>query len=148
MLTRKISTLGALIVGLAVSSGVAAAEEHVVTASVTQYQPAIIFIKPGDSVRWDNMAGHDTASIPGMIPDGAAEWHSSMGENYSHTFDKEGVYVYKCTPHVSTGMLGAVVVGEGRPANLDAVLNHPENKGMIGRTVRNLKKELAAKGIE
>ena len=41
-------------------------------------------------------------------------------------------------------MLGAIVVGKVPPANLDAIKAHPENKGMIGRAVRQLEKEVEA----
>jgi hypothetical protein len=45
-------------------------------------------------------------------------------------------------------MVGVVIVGDGRPANLDAIKDHPENKGMIARTFRKLVKELEAKGMQ
>ncbi len=136
------------IAGLAVASvlwsQIAAAETVEVKAVVTKFEPTVVFIKPGDSVKFTNMAGHDTVSIEGMIPEGAEPWKSPMNEEITVTLDKEGAYVYKCTPHVGNGMLGAIVVGEGPPANLDAIKAHPENKGMIGRAVRQLEKALEA----
>ena len=111
---------------------------------VTKFEPAVVFIEPGDSVKFTNMAGHDTVSIEGMIPDGAQPWKSAMNEEISVTLDEKGAYVYKCTPHVGNGMLGAIVVGEGPPANLNAIKAHPENKGMIGRAVRQLEEALEA----
>jgi len=42
-----------------------------------------------------------------------------MSQDFSHTFEKEGIYVYICTPHIGAGMGGAVIVGN--PVNLDAV---------------------------
>ncbi len=122
-----------------------AGEEHVVGTQVTAFVPMVIFIEPGDIVTWTNMAGHDTTSLEGMIPDGGETWQSKMGENYSVTLTVPGVYMYKCTPHASMGMIGAIVVGETPPANLDAILARPENKGMIGRAIRKLKKALEAR---
>lgn len=136
------------IVGLAIASAlwsqIAAADTVEVKAVVTKFEPAVVFIKPGDSVKFTNMAGHDTVAIEGMIPEGAEPWKSAMNEEFSVTLDKEGAYVYKCTPHVSNGMLGAIVVGKVPPANLDAIKKSPENKGMIGRAVRQLEKEVEA----
>jgi pseudoazurin len=133
--------------GLILASSTAFSEEVVVNARVTQWDPMVVFIKPGDSVSWTNMAGHNSESIPELSPEGGDSWQSKMGENVTQTFTKEGIYIYKCAPHISEGMVGAIVVGEGKPANLDAVYASPENKGMIGRTLRKVKKELEAKGI-
>ncbi|MGH9893755.1 MAG: plastocyanin/azurin family copper-binding protein, partial [bacterium] len=138
MLINKTNIAG-LAVASALWSQIAAADTVEVRAVVTKFEPTVlVFIEPGDSVKFTNMAGHDTVSIEGMIPEGAEPWKSAMNQEFSVTLDKEGAYVYKCTPHVGNGMLGAIVVGEGPPANLDAIKAHPENKGMIGRAVRQL----------
>jgi len=105
-------------------------------------------VQPGDSVKWDNMAGHNSESVDGMIPEGAEEWTSVLGETVSHTFKVPGAYIYKCAPHFSQGMVGVVIVGDGRPANLDAIKDHPGNKGMIARTFRKLLKEIEGKGMK
>lgn len=123
------------------------ADEVTVNAKVTSWDPMVIFIKPGDSVHFANMAGHNSASIAGMIPEGAATWETTLGEDATVTFDKPGAYIYKCTPHVSQGMVGAIVVGEGKPANLEAIEASPDNKSTVARTVRKLKSELEAKGM-
>ncbi|MGH8593829.1 MAG: plastocyanin/azurin family copper-binding protein [Gammaproteobacteria bacterium] len=125
------------------------AEEHVVKAMATKYEPVVVFAQPGDTVTWTNMAGHDSASLPGMIPEGAEAWQSKLGENFTVTLEKEGAYVYKCSPHVSLGMLGAIVVGATPPANLSAIdkalETTKEPKGMVKRVVKQLKQALAAK---
>ncbi len=123
-------------------SSAASAETVEIKVVVTKFDPAVAFVKPGDTVKFTNMAGHDTVSVDGMIPEGAQGWKSAMGEELAVTLDKEGVYIYKCSPHVSLGMAGAIVVGEGDPANLEQVRKSPENKGMIARTVRQLEAAL------
>ncbi len=140
----KHSLLAAVAAAVLVSSP-AFADDAVVKAAVTRWSPMITFIQPGDSVTWTNMAGHNTTSIEGMIPEGAEKWSSKMGETYTHKFTKPGAYVYKCTPHASLGMEGVIVVGEGTPENLDTIKKNPHNKGMIGRAVRKLEKALAKK---
>jgi len=143
MLINKTNIAG-LVLASALWSQIAMADVVEVKAVVTKFEPAVVFIKPGDSVKFTNMAGHDTVAIEGMIPEGAQPWKSAMGEEITITLDKEGAYVHKCTPHVGNGMLGAIVVGKVPPANLDAIKKSPENKGMIGRAVRQLEKELEA----
>ncbi len=117
-------------------------QNHTVKAAVTKFLPMVLFINPGDTVTWTNMAGHDTTSLDGMIPEGTEKWQSKMGEVFSVTFEQEGAYVYKCTPHVSLGMLGAIIVGDGTPANLEQITGHPDNKGMVKRAIRKMTQAL------
>lgn len=138
----------AMFTGLAVAtlllSGNAFADIVEVKASATKFEPAVVFVKPGDSVKFTGMSGHHTTSIDGMIPEGAQAWKSAMGEEFTVKLDKEGAYIYECSPHMSLGMVGAIVVGDGEPKNLEAIRKHPENNGMIGRVVRQLETELEA----
>ncbi len=146
------SEILSLVAGAAmvVAAGASSAEEHVVKAVVTNWDPLVVFVKPGDTIRWTNMAGHDTASVEGMLPEGAATWHSKMGEEVVMQFDTPGAYIYKCTPHVSAGMVGAIVVGDGSPGNLaqiDAALETvPDAKNMVARAIRKMKMELEKRG--
>ena len=55
--------------------------------------------------------------------------------------------MYQCTPHVGAGMVGAIVVGNDVPSNLEAIENHPQNKGMVGHGIRTLKQALKTKGM-
>ncbi len=122
------------------------AEDHVVLAQVTNFNPLVLFAQPGDTVTWTNMIGHDTASIDGMIPEGAEPWQSKLGIQFTITVEKDGAYIYKCTPHISTGMVGAIVVGDASPENLDAIdaalAEVPVAKNMVARVIRKTKKAL------
>ncbi len=125
-------------------------EEHIIEGVVTQWRPMITFAKPGDTLRFKNMTGHDTQTIEGMIPEGATPWKSELGEEgYSVTVDKEGAWVYKCNPHITTGMVGVVVVGDARPpANLETLKANVSNVkvggNMVKRALRKLDKALEA----
>ncbi|MEQ8494659.1 MAG: plastocyanin/azurin family copper-binding protein [Gammaproteobacteria bacterium] len=127
-----------------------AAEEHVVEGVVTQWRPMITFAQPGDSLRFKNMTGHDTETIEGMIPEGAETWKSELGqEGFSVNLDQEGVYVFKCNPHITTGMVGVVVVGDARPPqNLEALkgnlYNDKDGRNMFNRALKKLDKALEA----
>jgi pseudoazurin len=98
------------------------AQTYVVNAVVREFRPDILYIKPGDTVQWQNMASHDTASVKGLIPKGAKGWTSQIGQNFSHTFNKEGVYAYICQPHIGFGMSGVIVVG--KPVGIDADMKY------------------------
>lgn len=120
------------------------ADEHIVKAAVTKFDPLVVYAKPGDTITWQNMAGHDSTSMNGMIPEGAEAWQSKMGEVFSVTLDKEGAYLYKCTPHASLGMMGAIIVGNAD--NLESIKSgvdaSGEPKGMVKRVIRNVEKDM------
>lgn len=110
----------------------------VVQARPTSFAPEVVFIEPGDTVSWENMMSHNTNSMgdeQGLIPEGAENWVSKLNQDYQREFQTEGVYIYKCDPHYSLGMVGAIVVGE--PVNLEQVLNRAE--GMAQRAARAAK---------
>ena len=67
----------------------------------------------GDTVEWlpknkghnvEFLAGPDMAELPPK---------SNMNEFHSVRFEKQGIYLYGCTPHLDMGMLGLIVVGNG-----------------------------------
>ncbi|MDQ3562833.1 MAG: plastocyanin/azurin family copper-binding protein [Pseudomonadota bacterium] len=146
MQINKTLIAGLAVSGLVLSANVLAGDTVEIKALQTKFEPAVVFVKPGDTVRFSAMVGHDSVTLDGMIPEGAKGWKSAMGEDLAVTLDKEGVYVYKCSPHTALGMNGAVVVGE--PTNLEQIHSHPENKSMIGRTIRQLDEEIKARGGE
>ena len=75
------------------------------------YSLEIIHINVGDSVEWlPTNKGHNVEFImtPTMV---SLPEKSKMNEPYSMIFQEAGIYVYGCTPHLNTGMLGLIVVG-------------------------------------
>ena len=75
------------------------------------YSLEIIHINIGDSVEWlPTNKGHNVEFImtPTMV---SLPEKSKMNEPYSMIFQEAGIYVYGCTPHLNTGMLGLIVVG-------------------------------------
>ena len=86
------------------------------------FEPAAIKAAPGDTIKFvPTDKGHDAAAMKGMIPEGVEEFKGKIGQELAVTVEKEGIYVVKCTPHLGMGMVAVVVVGDGAPANLDAV---------------------------
>ena len=71
----------------------------------------VVNIDVGDTVEWlpknkghnvEFLAGPDKADLPPK---------SNINEFHSVLFERPGVYLYGCTPHLNMGMLGLVMVG-------------------------------------
>ncbi len=91
------------------------------------FEPAILSIEQGDTVLFEATdVSHNSASIPGMIPQGAMPWTGAMNQDIKVTFDKEGVYVYQCTPHSMMAMVGVIKVGV--PNNLEIIKGKAEDQ--------------------
>ena len=76
------------------------------------YSLEIIHINVGDTVEWiPTNEGHNVEFIitPTMV---SLPEKSKMNEPHSMIFQEAGIYVYGCTPHLNTGMLGLIVVGD------------------------------------
>ena len=98
------------------------------------FEPAVIKVAVGDTVNFvliDQL--HNSESVEGLTPEGSVTWQGGMNQNISVTLDKEGVYVYQCTPHVMLGMVGVIVAGE--PVNLEAIKS--DSKELSGMFVMN-----------
>lgn len=90
------------------------------------FEPALLHIASGDAVHFKAVdKGHNVESAPGMAPEGTPTLKSKVNEEPTVTFDKPGVYGFKCLPHYPMGMVMLIVVGE--PVNKDAAkaVNHP-----------------------
>ena len=84
------------------------------------FEPALTKVAVGDTVTFvPTDKGHDVATIPGMLPDGATPIAGKTSQETVVTFTVPGVYGVKCVPHFAMGMVGLVVVGDA-PANLEA----------------------------
>lgn len=106
------------------------------------FEPALIRIKPGDSVHFvATTKGHDAASVPGMLPKGAQPFAGKMSQDVTVTFKVPGVYGIECRPHYAMGMVALVVAGN--PVNLDQAkaVKHP---GKANRVFADLFKQYAA----
>lgn len=76
------------------------------------FEPAFLAIKPGDSVKFIAAdKGHNAESVAGMLPAGAKPFKGKINEEIAVRFTNQGVYGYKCLPHVGMGMVGVIQVG-------------------------------------
>jgi pseudoazurin len=75
------------------------------------FEPGYLKVSPGDRVIFNSVNyGHNVVSV--SIPKGAKEWESGLSKNISLLFTVPGVYLYKCEPHDTAGMIGVIQVGD------------------------------------
>ena len=79
------------------------------------FSPRLLVVEPGDTVHFvATDKTHNSASIKGMVPEGAEGWKGKMNQDIEVTLTQPGFYGYECTPHHAMGMVGLIVVrGEG-----------------------------------
>lgn len=107
-----------LALGALIATG-ALAETHEVTmlnrgdAGAMVFEPAFLQIAAGDTVTFiATDRGHNAETIEGMIPEGAEPFSGRINEEISVTFDVDGLYGIRCTPHFAMGMVMTIAVGE------------------------------------
>jgi len=128
---RKVVVLGALVAALGFAGAAGAAEVEVKmlnkgTDGVMVFEPALVKINPGDTVKFVAAdKGHNVESIEAMLPEGGKAFTGKVNEEISVTFDKAGVYGYRCKPHYGMGMVGMVVVGDATNLDQAKAATHP-----------------------
>lgn len=124
-------------------SAIATADDVTVNAEARIYNPAIVYINPGDTVHWNNMTSHN--SVTYVVPEGATGWgeHGQLpGASFSVTPEKEGIYGYVCEPHIGFGMVGVVVVGQPTAERKEAAMKTATDtlQGPFRRLIGTIKK--------
>ena len=75
------------------------------------YSIEVANIGVGDTIEWlPKNEGHNVEFLAGPNMEALPE-KSDLNVRYTITFDLPGVYLYHCTPHGNTGMIGLVIVG-------------------------------------
>lgn len=108
----------AMMPGQTTPSPAAASEgDIVVDMQSSQFQPATLRIRAGDTVTWLNQDGyaHTVTSDSGAAPLDSPS--IPAGGSWSHTFTEPGTYDYHCKPHAYRddageyrGMVGRIIV--------------------------------------
>ena len=143
---RKVIVLGALVAALGFAGAAGAAEVEVKMLNkgadgVMVFEPALVKINPGDTVKFvATDKGHNAEIIDDMMPEGGEKFVGKINEELAITFDKPGVYGYKCKPHYGMGMVGMVVVGEATNLDKAKAATHP---GKAKQAFSNLFDKLA-----
>jgi pseudoazurin len=85
------------------------------------FEPGLTKIAKGDTVTFvPTDKSHNAETYKDLLPAGAKPFKGKMNETVKVTFDVEGAYVVKCSPHTPMGMVGLVVVGDPK-SNIDAI---------------------------
>ena len=102
------------------------------------YSEDIARIDVGDTITWVPASkGHNVQFV--SVPDGADKVKSKINDEFSYTFEKEGAYLYLCTPHATMGMIGVVIVGDS-----DVNLAEVKKYKFRGKSKKKFKKILKA----
>ena len=97
------------------------------SGGVMVFEPAVLKVAVGDSVTFESTdAAHNSASLPGMIPENAVSWNGELSRDITVTLTQPGVYAYQCTPHSMMAMVGVIQVGDDS-SNLATVKNKAQN---------------------
>ncbi|MDX1589931.1 MAG: pseudoazurin [Oleiphilaceae bacterium] len=119
----SLKLVGTVSVLLALLSGQASAEQHIIKMKnmgkdgSMVFEPGYLEASPGDTVKFEATdPAHNSVSV--AVPEGADSWSGKMNEEITITLSEEGVYVYQCTPHAPLNMAGVISVGE--PTNYEA----------------------------
>jgi plastocyanin len=86
------------------------------------FVPTVLHVATGSTVTWTN-----DSTEPHNVAGATIEWGNynelRNGETVQHRFERPGTYPYYCFVH--NGMIGAVVVGDGRAAAVDDAESQP-----------------------
>lgn len=85
------------------------------------FEPGLTKVAKGDTVTFiPTDKSHNAETVKDLLPAGATAFKGKMNETVKVTFDVEGAYVVKCSPHVGMGMVGLIVVGDSK-SNVDVI---------------------------
>jgi pseudoazurin len=136
-----------MLVMSAAHAGTAMAESHDVLmlnrgeAGTMVFEPAFLQIAAGDTVRFvPTDRSHNAESVEGMLPEGSEPFAGRINEEIEVTFDVEGLYGVKCTPHFAMGMVMIIAVGENveQPEDFLAGRIPPRAKERFEEALSNL----------
>tara|TARA_B100000700_G_scaffold70351_1_gene77935 strand:- start:457 stop:903 length:447 start_codon:yes stop_codon:yes gene_type:complete len=102
---------------LLASKNICYGAEYIISAVTTDtngemmvFNPGYLKVEVGDTVIFKpSDASHNAESF--VSPSAESSFVTAMGETAKVTFMEEGVYLFKCTPHLVLGMVGVIQVG-------------------------------------
>ena len=106
-----------------------------------RYDPMLSVIDVGGKVLWKaTTKGHN---VEFMVAPDDIKYKSKMHKSAGYTFTTPGIYTYKCTPHISAGMVGVVVVGNDL-SNMEAAMNNSQYYGQSKELIQDILKGLSS----
>ena len=107
------------------------------------YSVEVAKIDVGDTIEWlPKNEGHNVEFLGGPDFSSLPE-KSDLNAFYSVTFNLPGVYLYHCTPHGNTGMIGLVIVGNDfhNLKDIESIELSRTAKSVLGRLIRIAKSD-------
>lgn len=90
------------------------------------FEPDYLELRAGDTVKFiATNQSHNAATIDGMVPEGAPGFKGKINEEIEVTFDRDGFYGIKCSPHHGMGMVMLIKVGEATLPDSYRAINFP-----------------------
>lgn len=87
------------------------------------FEPDFLRVRPGDTVQFRAAhATHNAATMPELIPAGAAPFKGNINQEIAVTLDVPGTYGIQCIPHYAMAMVMLVQVGDGPVAAIPETL--------------------------
>jgi pseudoazurin len=112
------------IAAMATAANAADFEVHMLNKGkdgIMVFEPGLTKVAKGDTVTFiPTDKGHNVETFKDLLPAGATPFKGKTNETVKMIFDVEGAYVVKCAPHMPMGMVGLIVVGDGK-SNIDAI---------------------------
>ena len=108
------------------------------------YSIEVAKIDVGDTIEWlPKNEGHNVEFLGGPDFNSLPE-KSDLNAFYSVTFNVSGVYLYHCTPHGNTGMLGLIIVGNNfnNLKDIEEIQLSPVAKSVLQKLVKISKSNL------
>ena len=107
---KKLTKILCLFTLLLISKNTSAEIVQIEFTKFDTYSAEIVYIKSGDTIEWlPNNGEHNVEFLSGpqmvSLPN-----KSKINMFHSVIFDKLGIYLYGCTPHLNMGMLGLIIV--------------------------------------
>lgn len=107
------------------------------------YSIEVAHIDVGDTIEWLPNADHNVEFLVGPNMNSLPE-KSKFNVFYSVNFNTPGVYLYHCTPHGNTGMLGLIIVGNNfnNLKDIEEIQLSPVAKSVLQKLVKISKSNL------
>ncbi|MFV0515024.1 MAG: plastocyanin/azurin family copper-binding protein [Jhaorihella sp.] len=116
---------------------------------VYRFVPDYLWIEPGDTIEFLNSTGnHTVTAIEGMWPEGAEAVNIEHQPRATVTFERPGIYGFRCKVHGRHGMYALIVVGTPEP-NIDRIDYTGVSelgREVFGRLFEKMRQDMTARG--
>ncbi|WP_049971469.1 halocyanin domain-containing protein [Haladaptatus cibarius] len=76
------------------------------------FDPASVMVSPQTTVVWEWTGRGSLHNVVAQVGTFKSEFTGSKGHTFEYRVENSGVFKYVCEPHESSGMKGAIAVGE------------------------------------